>query len=1428
MAKPFYGRVVQTDGTLFVDEIVLAKEKQGTLWVCERLDGSQHLVNETNLATIVIPRHFAEVRVAFAAFDCPESKGDLQFPAFALIGVVERLDDNWAKGQIFLDNGKSIGMEGMFPLNYTHVLKGLEQTEVEAQFQVVSDVMDDGFQLRKGETVKVVGSSQEDWVEVKTSDQRQGKCPRQFLQQKADVAKAERQDFNGEPHCRALFDFDADYEGELSLKEGIMVKLIKKWNADWFEGEYEENDITKRGVFPSNHVEIMVDGDSSSPVNASEAEIESKRFGAFDYSEPDTIGFATVLYDFQARFQDELNVNSGFSVRIIELPDSEWAKCFNPMTFETGLIPQTFLQIFLDDETELNNAALNPVPSYSSDLNTIPLYSYDENRFSTSYDQNRTSTTSFEFNRETADSWETPFSNSINYDRSGDDPKKDSGNVSLNSEQETMKENNLHKASVDSDFNQLFGLKSSKQLPPQRPPPPQVSLRAAVRMAPPPPSTPSSEQVFGQFSKPSTPADWQAQFQKIVEELLASETNYNLELHAWEECIKSSSRLSEQKKCVLVNGFPMLKDLSQRLIRLISNEMDKPLELQSYGLLFMDLREKISKTYAYHFRCVEEMAQIVENKNDVELQRALKECLEEMNKMGVFVFDVPTAVARPIQRVLKYPLFINELIKILPLTHSDHPKLLEANKQMAQLVSKMNESKRKKELMNKYTDSKKDSITDKLSKINLHTVVKKSNRLKYRIASTMGLTNKPDPEFSVMVSELDSAERRLCKFLYHVQVYRARLTFMVKKYIGRNTVEKNKTFSYMEENLRKEFNQFLRRIGILLKEHMRAIQNAIVTPSQQLQKCEYAKLIEKRCDKLADYELAKAAARPFDEIEKKRCEFEALNNHTKNNLPKIWMSINEKVRKMTEILVDLDSAYFVRVEEVVKSIPQKLAMFNLITFTNFVDPGGQRLMNLQKFLLLPSEKVNKKNRKSFREVFAENKRSIDREYSLRPQNDRERDALIKILKAQNRLPDLRKVICDYSSPRMLLKKGDIVVIIRFENGFCHCDNSVNTDKVPLNILVPFDDFGAYDTVPGNSISDYKPTTYKSAPVAQKPQTIKSNGHAKPVRQKSQNLIDLDATTPPAKPKPTIDQILDLDFSTPLKPENYESLTLNSATKNNVNVPSQNGRASAVSLPPPLPARTSTTSPLELIMYDKEPTRSASFNQKSEPSFAELAAKSRPFQNQDSQSKNDVFGTTSTDLNSFGTNNSDPFGTISTNLNINTNQNSNSFGSTGTSLDSFGTLNREIDPFASFSPTPNSSLSPKYQIPQRSTHNRTPLPNPVPLISPRKDNNTGNPLYDVVPNLPPAPHRIAPAPPAKKRPTDLGLDNKKVFVCEFDFSPVSDDSNQLKIRENDKVVLLRDSDEVGNNEWYLVQKPNGPKGYVPGVYLREATQDELKG
>lgn len=104
--------------------------------------------------------------------------------------------------------------------------------------------------------------------------------------------------------------------------------------------------------------------------------------------------------------------------------------------------------------------------------------------------------------------------------------------------------------------------------------------------------------------------------------------------------------------------------------------------------------------------------------DDTSLQKALQNCVLAMRRRGSNAFDVPTAVARPIQRCLKYPLYVGELLKVdrkilidtrkqfswsknfqnTPIHHPDHPKLMESLRQLGNLASRMNECKRRKEL----------------------------------------------------------------------------------------------------------------------------------------------------------------------------------------------------------------------------------------------------------------------------------------------------------------------------------------------------------------------------------------------------------------------------------------------------------------------------------------------------------------------------------------------------------------------------------------------------------------------------------------------------------------------------------------------------------------------------------------------------------
>lgn len=107
----------------------------------------------------------------------------------------------------------------------------------------------------------------------------------------------------------------------------------------------------------------------------------------------------------------------------------------------------------------------------------------------------------------------------------------------------------------------------------------------------------------------------------------------------------------------------------------------------------------------------------------------------------------------------------------------------------------------------------------------MHTFQKKSNRFKYRLASTMGIVSNPDPEFCSMMSEVNSAERRLCKFIYNVQVYKMRITFMTKKFVKVAAIDTKKLPGQAIEALRWEFNAYLKMLSVFLQNYQKEMEN---------------------------------------------------------------------------------------------------------------------------------------------------------------------------------------------------------------------------------------------------------------------------------------------------------------------------------------------------------------------------------------------------------------------------------------------------------------------------------------------------------------------------------------------------------------------------------------------------------------------------
>ena len=95
-----------------------------------------------------------------------------------------------------------------------------------------------------------------------------------------------------EPYCIALYDYVPQCAGDLAFKEGDRIKILRKVDSNWIEGEF----FGSNGIFPSNFVRIEQDLPTSSSAMAGFQSSHSK-------------DMRRVVYSYQASSNDELSVN---------------------------------------------------------------------------------------------------------------------------------------------------------------------------------------------------------------------------------------------------------------------------------------------------------------------------------------------------------------------------------------------------------------------------------------------------------------------------------------------------------------------------------------------------------------------------------------------------------------------------------------------------------------------------------------------------------------------------------------------------------------------------------------------------------------------------------------------------------------------------------------------------------------------------------------------------------------------------------------------------------------------------------------------------------------------------------------------------------------------------------------------------------------
>ena len=99
-------------------------------------------------------------------------------------------------------------------------------------------------------------------------------------------------------------------------------------------------------------------------------------------------------------------------------------------------------------------------------------------------------------------------------------------------------------------------------------------------------------------------------------------------------------------------------------------------------------------------------------------QSKLKQMLELCYKEGKLKMEVESYLIKPLQRICKYPLLLQELIKVTPYTSNEHAKLLQIEHKIRDIVTEINETQRRLDTLAKLTEIQA-ILTDKKLGINV-------------------------------------------------------------------------------------------------------------------------------------------------------------------------------------------------------------------------------------------------------------------------------------------------------------------------------------------------------------------------------------------------------------------------------------------------------------------------------------------------------------------------------------------------------------------------------------------------------------------------------------------------------------------------------------------------------------------------------------
>ncbi|NXW48846.1 DNMBP protein, partial [Nyctiprogne leucopyga] len=679
---------------------------------------------------------------------------------------------------------------------------------------------------------------------------------------------------------------------------------------------------------------------------------------------------------------------------------------------------------------------------------------------------------------------------------------------------------------------------------------------------------------------------------KVIEELLQTERDYIRDLEMCVERIMVPLQQAQMQNIDfegLFGNIHMVISFSKQLLSTLEAS-------DAIGPVFLAQRAELESVYRVYCQNHDEAIALLETyEKDEKMQKLLLDLLDSLRSLYsewgcTNYINLGSFLIKPVQRVMRYPLLLMELLNATPETHPDKAPLTAAVLAVKEINVNINEYKRRKDLVLKYRKGDEDSLMEKISKLNFHSIIKKSNRVSSHLKHLTGFAPQlKDEAFEETEKNFRMQERLIKSFIRDLSLYLQH----VRESACMKAVAAVSMWDLCTEKGSGDLDQF-QKVNRLISDQLfsnfkERTERLVSSPLNQLLSMFAGphKLVQKRFDKLLDFHNCTERAeklkdkRTLEELQSARNNYEALNAQLLDELPQFLRFAKELfascVRGYAEAHCDFVRLALGELRPLLSLLKVSGREGNLIAI--FQDEHSRVLQQLQAFTFFPESQAAPKKpfeRKSMERQSARRQPLVGLSSYLL-QSDDIRAALL----ARYPPDSLFQADRNFNAAQDLdvaLLEGDIVGVIKKKDPMGSqnrwlIDNGVTKGFVYSSFLKPYNPRRSQSDVSVASHSSNDSEHSSSSPHSNTTLTFSPSGAAitftqKPLQDSASPTDPYQSPQPPSETdSPSLPQLGSGDRTTPLEMSTVTSQRRYSRPELGCSPSSRNGHPTKVHLRP---------------------------------------------------------------------------------------------------------------------------------------------------------------------------------------------------------------------------------------------------------------------